>query len=123
MKTTLIVLLILQSFAYAGPVCGNHGTTAESMACCEKGHNDGSEDSIADSHSSSCCATCDMGKATAIKKQDQQLLSPAWVLSAILPDNQELLTAAESVDSSWKNQKFTSYSPPQVFLLNATFLI
>lgn len=123
MKATLIVLLLLQSFAYAGPVCGDHATTAESMACCEKGHNDDSEDSIGDSHSSSCCATCDMGKATAIKKQDHQVLSPAWLLTAILPYEQDLLTAVEIVETSWKNQKFTFYSPPELFVLNATFLI
>jgi hypothetical protein len=70
MKLAVILLMLLQSYAFAGPVCGNHATTAESMACCEKGHNDDPGPTIGDSHSGKCCASCDMGKGSAIKRQE-----------------------------------------------------
>ena len=91
MRIAVILLLLFQSFAFSGPVCGNHATTAESMDCCVKGHNDGDGPAFRDPHSGTCCASCDMGKASAIKRQDNgsRHILAAQVLSILsIPEMQ-----------------------------------
>jgi hypothetical protein len=83
MKILMVVTLLLQSLAFSGVVCGNHVTTAESMACCEKGHNDGAS-GIHDPHSATCCASCDMGKTSAIKRQDHVFIEVTQTISSTI---------------------------------------
>ena len=118
MKTVLIVLLILQAVAMAGPVCGNHLTTTESMDCCEKGHNhDGS--GMRDDHATACCSTCDTGKTQILKKQDpiQPVVHALTfeVISAEVSDSlpTEIIGVRHSI----------SPSPPDIFLLDRSFRI
>jgi len=114
----LVLLLALQSVAYAGPVCGNHITTKESMDCCEKGHDQTEGAAAADSHSEECCSTCDLGKTNGIKLQK----ADPMITSAISSDF-PLLIAAPISHPDWDPQRFHSYSPPELFLLNESFRI
>ena len=82
MKLLLVIALLAQLFAFAGPVCGNHVSTKDSMACCEKGHND-RKDGIHDPHSAACCNSCDMGKTAGIKKQEVVSVQLAEKASAL----------------------------------------
>jgi hypothetical protein len=83
MKVLVIVALLLQIFIFSGSLCGNHVTTSESMACCEKGHNDGAA-GIHDPHSATCCASCDMGKTSAIKPQDHVYIEVTQAISSTI---------------------------------------
>jgi hypothetical protein len=120
-KVLLIVLLALQSFAYAGPVCGNHVSTMESMDCCKTGHDQMGTAAAGDSHAEDCCSTCDMGKASSVKAQKQEPAVANTLVSLISFD----IPASESDlrQQDWEHQQFHSYSPPEIFLLNDTFRI
>ena len=124
-RLAIVILLILQSYVYAGPVCGNHATTVESMACCENGHPTDTAPAMGDSHSESCCATCDMGKGSAIPRRQKDSFSPAMDPHAVLPPVLAHIVPELSLsfDFVWKQEKFGSYTPPELFLLNQSFLI
>lgn len=124
-RITIILILVMQSFLYAGPVCGNHITTAESMACCEKGHGDsGDGPFIVDDHANSCCATCDMGKAQAIDRQKgKQLLLNSQDALPAFSSSIPITGISESLETDWSYQKFSSFSSPELFLLKQSFRI
>jgi len=117
MRIAVILMLLLQSFAFSGPVCGNHATTAESMDCCVKGHNAGGDTAFRDPHSRTCCASCDMGKASAIKRQDNgpTHILPAQVLSILsIP---VMLNAAMPLASFDSKHEYPP-GPPDIFLID-----
>jgi hypothetical protein len=120
-KFLLILLLALQSFAYGGPVCGNHSSTMESMDCCKKGHDQMGTAAAGDSHAEDCCSTCDMGKASSVKAQKQQPLVVDALVSVISFDVPA--TASNVRQLECEHQQFHSYSPPEIFLLNESFRI
>ena len=120
-KVLLILVLALQSFAYAGPVCGNHVSTMESMDCCKKGHDRMETASAGDSHAEDCCSTCDMGKASSVKAQKQEQLLVEVAVSTISFDVPMVSTNVRQ--QNWEPRQFHSYSPPEIFVLNETFRI
>ena len=122
LKVLLILLLAMQSFAYAGPVCGNHVSTMESMDCCKKGHDRmGPSPAAGDSHAEDCCSTCDMGKASSVKAQKQEPLVTDATVSVVSFDVPVLALNVRQLEC--EHQQFHSYSPPEIFLLNETFRI
>ena len=126
-KPAIVILLILQSYVYAGPVCGHHSTMAESMDCCENGHNLVATDNpdLNNAHSESCCASCDMGKGLAIHQRQRISLSAHLDAQAVLPVESTIVAPPFLSVSGlvWRQQKFGFYSPPEIFLLNQSFLI
>ena len=118
MKTALILLLVLQFVVLAGPVCGNHMTTAESMDCCEKGHQSEGK-GIGDAHASDCCATCDIGKSQGTMRQDHNQPVPQLVVLHFVAANVATLPqmAVYGFDCP------ASPSPPDIFLLDRSLRI
>ncbi|MCI0415027.1 hypothetical protein L0222_19825 [bacterium] len=116
MKTALILLLLLQAFALAGPVCGNHLTTAESMDCCEKGHSHDTA-GMRDDHATACCSSCNTGKTQILKQQGP-------VHPVIVPAT-EIVSVEISNDLPWWIDSFDpSISPsPPIFLLDRSLRI
>ena len=122
-KLAIFFLLVLQAFAYAGPVCGDHLTAAESMACCKKAHPDTSGLSISDSDANACCGSCDMGKTQAIKRQDHLSLQNIAFLAPAVFATASSIIVPELAISEWSQQKFTSHDPPEILLLTQSFRI
>src|SRR5262245_42497560 len=120
LKVLLVLLLAMQSFAYAGPVCGNHTTTMEAMDCCKKGHVEKTS-TAGDTHAEECCGTCDMGKASGLKAQKQDTVLINSLVSIL--SFEVALSVSHSQPQEWGPQQFQSYSPPLIYLLNDTFLI
>ena len=124
MKTgILLILVLLQPFVYAGPVCGNHLTAAESMACCESGHSNAAKTGITDNSSNSCCGSCDFSKAQLLKRHELNLaaLHLATPLPSIPIVESERLADLAFYD--FHRQKAYLSDPPEAFLLNETFRI
>lgn len=122
MQTTFVYLILVNFLLVTGPVCGNHQTTVEAMACCEKGHNDVTRPGLSDAHSSSCCADCDMGKFQGIKKQDQTRLFISFEPVAFLSNANPDLTLPLSMEAlAFEPIGFSS--PPEVFLLDRSLRI
>ena len=118
----LLLVLVLQSFAYAGPICGNHLTAAESMACCESGHQKTAHHGITDSGSATCCGNCDLGTAQVIKRQEQNHSSvQSAVMHVQIPAIAEL--DSERAYENPHRKKPASTNRPEAFLLNQSFLI
>lgn len=117
MKSVLIFLLILQAVALAGPVCGTHLTVAESMDCCEKGHNrDG--DGMRDDHATTCCSTCDIGKVQILKQQ--------IAFQAVLVSTEEFIPVQTLDPVAFQIESFHQFispSPPDIFLADRSFRI
>jgi hypothetical protein len=117
MKIALVVLLILQAVALAGPVCGNHLTPAESMDCCEKGH-DQNGGGMRDDHATNCCSTCDTGKTQILKRQDPiQPIVQSVAIEIIPVAGTEILTDVVTF------QQPVTPSPPDIFLLDRSIRI
>jgi len=117
MRVVVVFMLLLQSFAFSGPVCGNHATTAESMDCCVKGHNDSRAPAFRDPHSGKCCASCDMGKASAIKRQDNDptQISVARALSILsIPVMHNLAMPVAFLDAKHEYPP----GPPEISLID-----
>jgi hypothetical protein len=118
MRIALVFALILQAIALAGPVCGNHLTTAESMDCCEKGHNhDGS--GMRDDHSTSCCSSCETGKTQILKRQEP--IQP--VVQASIFEIPSVEVPDDLSDQTVLLQHSVSPSPPDIFLLDRSLRI
>ena len=117
MTKILIFLLVLQAVALAGPVCGNHLTVAESMDCCEKGHNEDSS-GMRDDHATACCSTCDTGKTQIVKKQE-----PVQPIPAPISELFTLQTLAHLPFEFETFQQSVSPSPPDIFLFDRSFRI
>jgi hypothetical protein len=122
-KVLLIILLLMQGFVYAGPVCGNHLTAMESMDCCKKGHVDLSAKGISDSAATSCCGTCGVGKAQLLKGQELNLSTFHTIASVDFepPAETEILSAFVFYD--WHRQRAYLSDPPKLFLLKESFRI
>ena len=116
MKKIIVFLLVLQAVALAGPVCGNHLTVAESMDCCEKGHNEAGS-GMRDDHATACCSTCDTGKTQILKKQEpvQPIPGPTVELFTV----QTLAHLSHVVGF----QQSVSPSPPDIFLFDRSLRI
>jgi hypothetical protein len=117
MKIALIVLLVLQAIALAGPVCGTHLTTAESMDCCQKGHNHDSA-GMRDDHATACCSTCGTGKVQLLKQQES--IQPALDATVELVSVEILVHPADKVEFS---EGSVSPSPPDIFLFDRSLRI
>src|SRR5262245_49487217 len=61
-RTLFIFVVVMHAAIFTGPVCGGHLNTMESIACCEKGHDQTSNHG--DMHATNCCSNCDMGKGS-----------------------------------------------------------
>lgn len=117
MKIVLIFFLVLQAVALAGPVCGTHLTTAESMDCCQKGHNHESA-GMRDDHATACCSTCGTGKVQILKQQES--------IHTPLDATVELVSVEILVHPSERVEFFecsVSPSPPDIFLFDRSLRI
>jgi len=119
-----VVLLILQSFAYAGSVCGEHLTAAESADCCQRGHlSPSGKTTLTDSTATSCCGSCDSSKTQFLKAQDLQMSAVYFVTNI----SDDLVVMPEIVSSfifvNFHRRRTSHSDPPKLFLLKESFRI
>lgn len=122
-KLAIFVLLALQSFAYAGTVCGAHLTAAESMACCIKAHVNANTPAMSDSDADSCCSSCGTSKTQAIKRQDILTPHDEGVVLFTSAHGISSVTVSEPSLLKWNFQKFTSSDPPEILLTTQSLRI
>ena len=124
-KLAIILFVLLQSYVYAGPVCGTHATTAESMACCIDGHQSADVAGLKNADAASCCGSCDTTKGSIVRQRQDTNVVPVLAADAFL---QSTLDGAAtelpvSFDFVSNHQRFRSVSPPSLFILNQSLLI
>ena len=120
----LVILLFLQSFAYAGSVCGEHLTAAESADCCQKGHiSPSGKTTLTDSTATSCCGSCDSSKSQLLKRQDLQI-SAVHIVTNISDDVVVMpKVVSPFVFADFHRRRASHSDPPKLFLLKESFLI
>src|SRR5262245_8784795 len=118
----LLFVLVLQLFAYVGPICGDHLTAAESMDCCKKGHIDATT-AVTENSAASCCGSCDFSKAQVIRRQELNLSALHFVAPVSFDP---VITTEPTSDFTFFNfhkRKDSLSDPPEVFLLVESFRI